>query len=346
MKVLSTVDVRRLATECGFELAGVCAAEPVPDFAIYADWVARGHAGKMRYLTDRRGGMRSDPRVLLPSARSMICVGKLYNGPEPYSTTLDLSERGWISRYAWGEDYHFILEDGLNKFVQKLKAIVGDFAWRICIDTAPLLERSYARRAGLGWIGKNTCLINQPLGSWFFLGEVLLSIGLEADAPPPDRCGSCTRCIDACPTSAIVPEGSRFTIDSRLCIAYHTIEVRGAIAEDRRAGLGSHLFGCDICQDVCPWNRRAPVAEDGPFRPKADLPPLDRLATISEDEFRTMFRSTPVSRARYSGFLRNVAIAMGNSGSGRFREPLEALAGSRDPVVADAAVWALARVAG
>jgi epoxyqueuosine reductase len=195
--------------------------------------------------------------------------------------------------------------------------------------------------AGLGWVGKNTCLINQQGGSWFFLGELLVSLPVEPDAPPPDRCGTCTRCIDACPTSAIVRAGPSHAVDSRLCISYFTIELHGAVPEDRRAGIGGHVFGCDICQDVCPWNRRAPVTRDPAFQPRHFSPPLEKLALLTEDEFRTMFRGTPVTRAKYAGFLRNVAIAMGNRRLEKFRAPLEKLAASDDPLVAGHAFWAL-----
>jgi epoxyqueuosine reductase len=205
------------------------------------------------------------------------------------------------------------------------------------VDTAPLLERSYARLAGLGWIGKNTCLINQQSGSWFFLGELLTSFEIAPDTPPPDRCGTCRRCIDACPTAAILPDG----IDSRLCISYFTIEQRGAVPEEMRAGIGGHVFGCDICQGVCPWNRRAPVTEDPAFAPRQFAPRLADMAALTEPEFRAMFRGSPVTRARYSGFLRNVAIAMGNRGLPQFRAPLKKLAASEDPVVAEHARWAL-----
>jgi epoxyqueuosine reductase len=205
------------------------------------------------------------------------------------------------------------------------------------VDTAPLLERSYARLAGLGWIGKNTCLINQQSGSWFFLGELLTSLEIAPDTPPPDRCGTCRRCIDACPTAAILPGG----VDSRLCISYFTIEQRGAVPEETRAGIGGHVFGCDICQDVCPWNRRAPVTEDPAFAPREFAPRLADMAALTETEFRAMFRGSAVTRARYSGFLRNVAIAMGNRGLPQFRAPLEKLAASEDPVVAECARWAL-----
>jgi len=271
-------------------------------------------AGEMRYMTDRRAEIRRDPRSLLPGARSMICVGKLYNtepdNPGPQSNAPP------ISRYAWGSrDYHDVMRAGLERMVEHLLAI-EPFEWKICVDTAPLLERSYARQAGLGWIGKNTCLIHEPLGSWFFLGEVLTSLELAPDVPPPDRCGTCTRCIEACPTQALVPDGdvssgTNWTLDSRRCISYLTIELRGAIPEDLHPGVGEHVFGCDICQEVCPWNSRAPVTHEAGFA-RRDHPPLEELAQMSEEEFREYSRGTPLARPKYAGFMRNVEIANRN----------------------------------
>jgi epoxyqueuosine reductase len=218
------------------------------------------------------------------------------------------------------------------------------FEWKICVDTAPLLERSYARAAGLGWIGKNTCLINQRQGSWFFLGELLLSIPLSADMPPPDRCGSCRRCIDACPTAAIVPDGDgRFRLDARLCISYLTIEKRGEVPVDLQSSMGQHVFGCDICQDVCPWNRRAPQTDEAAFQPATPTPLLHDLAGLTEQQFRDRFRHSPVWRARYTGFLRNVAIALGNSAGDQATAHLERLATHPDAAVAKAALAALSQ---
>jgi len=340
---LTSEAVCALARECGFELAGVAAAEPVEETAWYREWVARGYAGEMRYLTGRRAALREDPRHLLASVRSIVCVGKLYQTPWPQSTQFHDDERAWISRYAWGDDYHDTLRRGLERLAARMAERAGAFEWKICVDTAPLLERSYAHLAGLGWIGKNTCLINQQGGSWFFLGELLVSLRIAPGDPPPDRCGTCRRCIDACPTAAIVPGGMGYTVDSRLCISYFTIEQRGAVPEDLRGGIGGHVFGCDICQDVCPWNRRAPVSGDASFAPRHFALPLVELALLTEDEFRAMFRGTPVTRARYAGFLRNVAIAMGNRGMPQFRAPLEKLALSEDALVAEHARWALAK---
>jgi epoxyqueuosine reductase len=344
---LNSAEVRAIARECGFELTGVAPAGPSPDFERYQSWIAAGYAGEMRYLTDRRAEVRRDPRSLLASAKSVICVGKLYNSPRPYSTEYTEPELAWISRYAWGEDYHDTLRRGLERIDAALRARGGGpYESRICVDTAPLLERSYARMAGLGWIGRNTCLIHEGAGSWFLLGELLTSLELEPDSPPPDRCGSCRRCIEACPTTAIVPTpgGDGFTVDSRLCISYFTIELRGPIPEPLRERAGANVFGCDICQDVCPWNIKAPATNDPAFLPRHEAPPLARLATLREDEFKRLFAGAPVTRARYSGFLRSVAVAMGNSGLLEFRAPLERLAASEDTVVAEHARWAIARL--
>jgi epoxyqueuosine reductase len=374
---MTSAEVRRLAHECGFELAGVAAAAPNADAERYQDWAQRGLPGAMAYLTDRRAEVRNDPRNLLPSASSIICVGKLYNSPQPHSTEFTDNELGWISRYAWGDDYHAVLRRGLEELAGRMRNRV-DFEYRVCVDTAPLLERSYARDAGLGWIGRNTCLINQYAGSWFFLGELIVSLPLEPDRPAANRCGTCTRCIDACPTRAIVPraDGS-FELDARSCISYLTIELKGAMPEELRAGVGSHVFGCDICQDVCPWNRREAVSLEAAFQPRlgslvahgsacrvgfpadtrtpephvakngdaarvdACATNLARLAALTEDEFCTMFRDSPVARTKYTGFLRNVAIAMGNSRSPKFREPLARLAQHPNPLVAEHARWSL-----
>ena len=322
-------DVHRICQQAGFELAGVARALPSPDRLRYQHWLDRGLAGEMHYLTDHRAQVRTDPRLLLPTARSVIAVGKLYNRPEPPDR---------ISRYAWGDDYHDVLRRGLRQVAQRL----GSHEYKICVDTAPLLERSYAREAGLGWIGKNTCLINQERGSWFFLGELLTSLEIEAGAPPPDRCGTCTRCIEACPTRAISADG--YELDARACISYFTIELRTVAPEEQRAGIGEHVFGCDICQDVCPWNQGAPFTLDAAFAPRGRALDLDQMAELSEEQFRAMFRSTPVWRARYGGFLRNVAIAMGNTGESRFCALLKRLSQHQDPIVTQAAQWSLKRL--
>jgi epoxyqueuosine reductase len=344
---MTAAEIRQMAQACGFELAGVAAAGPSPDAARYHRWVAAGFAGEMAYLEGHRAGLRDDPRRLLPSARSVIAVGKLYNTPWPHSTAMRDPERAWISRYAWGEDYHDVLRRGLERLLAMLRERAGaPFEAKLCVDTAPLAERSWARQAGLGWIGKNTCLIHQGAGSWFFLGALVVSLELETGAPPPDRCGSCRRCIDACPTSAIVPApgGGGWALDSRACLSYHTIELRGTVPVEWRAAAGAQVFGCDICQDVCPWNRRAPVDSGSEFAPRHFAPPLEDLAALDEPAFRAMFRGTQVTRAKHRGLLRSVAVAMGSLALARFRGPLERLAASVDPLTAEHARWALMRL--
>lgn len=331
--------IKRLAHECGFELAGIAAATPSKDFPRYQEWIDHNYAGRMRYLTDRRAEVRRDPRNLLASARSIVCVGKLYNTPGETRP-----ENGMISRYAWGADYHRVLREGLERLVREIEKEAGAFEYKICVDTAPLLERSYAREAGLGWIGKNTCLIHEPLGSWFFLGEIVTSLDLKPDTPPPDRCGTCTRCIEACPTSALVPaENGEWTLDSTRCISYFTIELRGTIPGEDREKIGGHIFGCDICQDVCPWNSRAPVTNHPAFKTRP-VPELEKYPKLTPAELNQIAGDSPLARAKHSGILRNVAIAMGNSGLQKFREPLEDLAASPDEVVAEHARWALKKL--
>jgi epoxyqueuosine reductase len=332
----------------GFDLVGIAAAEPSLEALFYPEWLARGYAGEMGYLKGRRGEMRQNPKTLLADARSIICVGLVYNTPGPYSVEIEAHGQGWISRYAWGQDYHTVLRQKLEALAEALEAECGPFHNKICVDTAPLLERAYARQAGLGWIAKNTCLINQQVGSWVFLGELITSLDLEPDGPVADRCGSCTRCIDACPTDALVPTGvaagPAYALDSRRCISYWTIELRGSIAEGDRAAVGQHLFGCDICQDVCPWNRRAAVTEAEEFQDRNPSADLAEWAEMSPEQFRSRFGSTAVERSRYQGFLRNVAVALGNSGDRKFLEPLRRLARHEDEVVREHAEWAIRRI--
>ncbi len=312
---VSAAKVIELALSSGFDLAGFALAAPHPDYARFASWVEQGLAAGMQYLSDRRGPLRSDPRHLMPSARSMLCVGKLYKtaGPETHESLPP--GQGWVSRYAWGErDYHDVLREQLEALLHQLRAALPqDFEYRICVDTAPLLERSYARSAGLGWIGKNTCLINEPRGSWFFLAEVLFDFDVDLPGqPPPDRCGSCTRCIDACPTAAIVPTADHWTLDSNRCISYWTIEARQAAPDELKRQFGNHIFGCDICQDVCPWNRRSPLSDEPGFQPRHAGLALDTLVQIDDAAFRAQFRHTPLARAKRAGLARNAQTALEN----------------------------------
>ena len=343
--------IKQRAHELGFELAGIASPGPTLEALFYPHWLERGYHGEMAYLSGRRGELRSDARSLLPSARSVICVGMVYNTPDPYSTEFESGEEGWVSRYAWGEDYHGVMKKRLHELADWIRGEYGNgVKCKVCVDTSPLLERAYARSAGLGWIGKNSCLIDERIGSWFFLGEILTSLELEPDDNAADRCGTCRRCIDACPTDAFVevePDaGPAYALDSRRCISYWTIELRGPIPSEHRAEVGAHLFGCDICQDVCPWNspRRAATSSEPSFEPLNAAPRLAEIADLSEEEFNARFANSPIERSRYAGFLRNVAVAMGNSGNVSFREVLERLAGSDQPLVQEHAKWALAQL--
>jgi epoxyqueuosine reductase len=287
----------------------------------------------------------------------IVCAAN-YNADAPKSTDPASAESAWIARYAWTgyqpghdesprqpSDYHDVLLARLKKLDQRLQQHLGPFPSRCYVDTGPLVERVYARYAGIGWTGKNTCIIDQELGSWLFLGVILTALELPSGGPialPEDRCGSCTRCIDACPTGALV---APYQMDASLCIAYLTIEKRGSIPEPLRAQMGRQVFGCDICQDVCPWNRRAPLSTDAELAVRTELvnPALAWLAELDAETFRSWFRQSPVQRTKLSGLLRNVAIAMGNSGLAGYRPKLQEWAAAPDPVLAEAAQWALAR---
>jgi epoxyqueuosine reductase len=343
--------LKTLAAEAGFELCGVAPAEPMLEASFYPEWIARGYHGRMGYLEGRRGEMRADPKSLLPTARSVISVGQVYNVDHRYSTEAQDGDKGWVARYAWGRDYHDTMNARLHELARQLREVSAqEFEYKVCVDTSPILERAYAQRAGLGWIAKNTCVISEQLGSWMLLGEILVSLELESDEPAPFRCGTCTRCIDACPTDAFVPieseDGPPYALDSRRCISYSTIELRGPIEEEHRGEIGRHLFGCDICQDVCPWNRpaRAATTEAEEFQPANAEPSLEELAAMTQQEFNERFAGTPIERSKHAGFLRNVAVVMGNSGDERFIQPLRQLAEFDDETVRDHACWALARI--
>jgi epoxyqueuosine reductase len=343
---LSTL-VKQAAREAGFDLAGIAPVHDVLELNYFPEWIAAGHAGEMKYMEarDEAGRLkRASLRHAVPWARSVIVCALNYNTAQPYSTDVNDSQRGWISRYAWGEDYHDAVMAKLRAVEQQLQQEctdkeVPELQTRCYVDTGPLVERVYAKYAGVGWIGKNTCILNQKLGSWLFLGVVLTSLELEPDLPAPDRCGTCTRCIDACPTDALI---APYQLDANRCIAYLTIEKRGAIPEEIREGIGRHVFGCDICQDVCPWNRKAPATSASEFQAREGLinPALHWLAEMTAEEFREKFRGSPVRRTKHSGLRRNAAIAIGNSGDARFLSSLRRLSEDEDPVVAESARWA------
>jgi epoxyqueuosine reductase len=350
-----TIIAKQAAQNAGFDLCGVAPATDTPELAYFADWIAAGHAGEMKYLEARNEAealKRSSLSQTAPWARSVIVCAINYNTAEPYSTDVHDSNRGWISRYSWGrEDYHESVMHRLRQVEAAIRAAVhGDAAkgagmpdaslvTRCYVDTGPIVERVYAKYAGVGWIGKNTCIINQKKGSWLFLGVILTSIELQPDFAAPDRCGSCTRCIQACPTNAFI---APYQLDANKCIAYLTIEKRGPAPEELRAGIGHQVFGCDICQDVCPWNRKAPATTAAEFQAQPELvnPALDWLAEMSQDEFRRVFKNSALRRTKRSGLRRNAVIAMGNSRNSSFLPALEKLAADEDEVVAESARWA------
>jgi epoxyqueuosine reductase len=357
--------IEQRARAAGFDLAGVTAvpepasASAAEDNLRYAQWIDAGYAGEMEYLKradDAGEYIRGDLRRSMPWARSVIVCAVNYNAAAPRSIDPADPKTGWIARYAWSgcegssaaSDYHDVLLLQLRALEAELKAHFGEAsAMRCYVDTGPLAERAYAARAGVGWIGKNTCVLNQQQGSWLLLGVIVTSLELEPEAwsvPAADRCGTCTRCIDACPTAALLepePGGVR-QMDATRCIAYLTIEKKGSIDEELRPLMGRQVFGCDICQDVCPWNRRAPVAASSllPARQELVNPPLQWLAGMDGPTFNRIFRGSPLERTRRKRILRNVAFAMGNRGDAEFLPQLDAWAAGDDAVLAEAAAWA------
>jgi epoxyqueuosine reductase len=332
---------KALALAGGFDLAGVATADAPRELAFFAEWIARGYAGEMGYLT-AQAPRRGDLRTAFPWARSVISVGVQYDTPHPYSTEADAGA-GWIARYAWGDDYHEVMTAMLERLASALEAEIGPFRSRGYVDTGPIVERAYAAAAGLGAWGKNTCLLHPEHGSWFFLGELVTDLELLPDAPRPDMCGSCTACLEACPTGAFP---APYQLDATRCISYLTIELKGAIPEGLRPGVGRQVFGCDICQDVCPWNRRRRHQAGSAFEPRHGnaAPDLDEMAGLDDAGFRARFRGSAVKRAKRRGLLRNVAVALGNTGDPAHRPMLTRLANDDDALVREHARWALDRL--
>jgi epoxyqueuosine reductase len=422
--------VKKRAAEIGFDLVGIAPVDAWDGLKFSREWVKRGFGGEMRYLENPK---RDDPRRILPSAQSVICVGLTYNAPFPYSIEVrnlksevrsktgentrpqgkhdqpalhsesetshlplatnhasDVRDHGWISRYAWGTDYHKIMRSKLEELRHAVERMAPGAETRAFVDTGPVVERALARLSGIGWAGKNTCLINESKGSWFFLGVMLTSLALEPDMPAPDRCGTCTACLDACPTQALVEP---YVMDASRCIAYFNIELKGAIPEEFRPGIGANVVGCDICQDVCPWNKkgrsqesevRSQKTEDGSknvvvgrrvatttmpeFQPmqvsvesgfaEAESrtpnpqpltfslfsPLIESLASLSEDNFRRIFRKSPIKRVKYRGWLRNLCVVMGNSGERKFLPRLQYFREHADPMVREHAEWAIQQI--
>jgi epoxyqueuosine reductase len=422
--MLSSLAVKELAVKLGFDLAGIAPLGVGKDLEFSRQWVEKGFNGEMRYLENPK---RFDPRLVLPSAKSVICVGLVYNAgfriqesavrtqirsqePEVRSQNKERSAaapvaggngqrtiengqgrrgdaarrpyrggnaqrtnnngpvhhssfqypvsapapRAWISRYAWGRDYHEIMRAKLEQLRAALEQLAPGVETRVFVDTGPIVERAFARFSGIGWMGKNTCIINQEKGSWFFLGVILTSLELAPDLPAPDRCGSCTACLEACPTGALVEP---YVMDASRCIAYFTIELKGSIPDEFRSKIGGNVFGCDICQDVCPWNNSHQLSvlssQSSAFSPQLSAssfslfnPPLEALALLSEDDFLRIFAHSPIKRVKYRGWLRNLCVAMGNSGDERFVPWLEWAAQHSDPIVREHAAWALGRLRG
>ncbi|HSQ25511.1 MAG TPA: tRNA epoxyqueuosine(34) reductase QueG [Anaerolineales bacterium] len=337
------------ARRLGFHLIGVTTPDPPPHFPTFLSWVDAGYHGQMEYLNHERSRQRrADPGLILPECRSILVLGMPYWTSHPQ---IDFSgeDKGRVSAYAWGDDYHDVFKQRLQVLVSFIEGQVGHVVQhRWYTDTGPLLERDLAQRAGLGWIGKNTCLINPHQGSFFLLAEILMDLELEPDLPfESDHCGNCTRCLDACPTGCILPER---VIDSRRCISYLTIELKGEIPPDLRSLMGDWVFGCDICQQVCPWNLRfSPLTGDSAFIPRTAIPApnLRHELGLSQDEFSRKFKESPIKRARRRGYLRNIAVALGNR-----RDPdalddlLAALVGDPEPLVRGHCAWALGDIGG
>jgi epoxyqueuosine reductase len=302
-------EIKALALSQGFDLCGIASLSQAPEaLSRYPEWLQAGYAGEMAYL-ERQKDKRLDPVLVLPGAKSMICLGLIYNTGKPYSTE---AKQPWISRYAWGDDYHELIWAKLAKLEAALRgALPGGLEMKSYCDTGPVSEKAWAAAAGLGWVGKHTNLINQEKGSWFFLSEILTTLDLTPDQPAADLCGSCRRCLDACPTGAF-PEA--YTLDARRCISYLTIEKRGEIPAEFHEAVGLNLYGCDICQDVCPWNHWKITGNEPAFQARESNwnPDPEKLANITDEEFSRLYNGSPIKRAKAEGLRRNAKIVKAN----------------------------------
>jgi epoxyqueuosine reductase len=328
------------AKRLGFDLVGIARASESDGFTRLQEWLARGFAGEMAYM-HRYGDARRHPQSILENVRSVIMVGMKYR-VSAYPTTNPASS-GKVARYAQGPDYHDVLRHHLQQLLLWIQQQVPDCHGRGVVDTAPLLERDFARRAGLGWFGKNTMLIDKHQGSFFVLGALLVDIDLKADLPhEKSHCGTCTRCLDACPTQAFTGCG---WLDARKCISYLTIELRTSIPEELRSGMGDWLFGCDVCQEVCPWNRKS-ISGPTSFPHRSDLESMNliELLDLNEEEFRQRFQGTPLTRSKRRGLLRNAAIVLGNVGDERALPILRQCLEDPEPLIREAAQWAIPQI--
>ena len=334
--------IKEEAQRLGFALVGLSPVQPSPHEESFAQWLRKGLGGEMGYLK-RTEELRRDPKNLVPWAISVVSVGMNYYTPMPRPEKQDGS-KGWISRYAWGDDYHDLMKARLESLLEKIRGVYPESVeGRVFVDSGPVLEREIAGVAGIGWIGKNTHLISPKRGSWFFLGELFLNVELAYDRPIKDRCGKCDLCLKACPTGAFV---GPYVLDARRCISYLTIELKGAIPQHLRPLMGNHIFGCDICQEVCPYNVKAKPTGEEAFYPREGLyaPELISLLSLSEEEFRRRFRASPISRAKRRGFLRNVAVALGNLKSLEAVPALIHALRDEDALVRRHVAWALGEI--
>jgi epoxyqueuosine reductase len=333
--------IKELGYGVGFDLVGISALDPPDPRGSFSEWLRSGYAGEMEYMR-RTALQRQHPREWIPWARSVISVGLSYASPAEVGK---LPSWGEVSRYARGRDYHLVIQEKLELLLRHLEhEVEGPVRGKISVDSSPVLERAFAARSGLGWVGKNTLLISPMLGSYLFLGELFIDLDVVPDRPIRDRCGRCQRCLDACPTQAFV---GPYILDARRCISYLTIELKGAIPRTLRPLVGGRIFGCDICQEVCPYNVRAPVPEDPSFLPGSELPIRDlvSLLEISEDEFKERFRDSPILRAKRKGLMRNVMVALGNTGDSLLVPFLtKILEKEPEPLVRGHAAWALGEI--
>ena len=347
MPGITAADVKARAKALGFDLCGIAPVDGFPELGFLREWLDRGYAGTMAWMA-RSAERRMDARAVVPGARSVIVTGTLYNTDRPYSTEPATPGTARLSRYAWGDDYHDVLGERLTALLAWMREREpSPFDARAYVDTGPVQERVYAQYAGLGWIGKNTCLINAEVGSWLFLAEILCTLSLEPDTEGLEQCGSCTRCLEACPTGALVESG---VLDSTKCLSYLTIELRGSLPEETRAALAAHVYGCDICQEVCPYNQPAPTSADLAWQPRAGLdgPRLVDLWRLPDRELRRLVKGSAMTRAKVVGLRRNLAVALGNSADVEARAVLDDAPGDErpsidDPVVREHVAWARRR---
>ncbi len=333
--------VRERAAALGFDACGFAPACTPPHADAFREWLASGRAGEMRWLA-KNADRRTDPQLVLPGAKTIVVVAQNYApGNAPEAPPSPDTPGHAIARYAWGEDYHEVLTPRIRALEEVLARLGG--RQRSYVDTGPVLERDFAALAGLGWQGKSTMLISRSLGAFFFLGALLTTLEIPPDSPEPDRCGKCTRCIDVCPTGAIVAPGQ---LDARLCVSYLTIELKGPIPEELRPLVGNRIYGCDDCAAVCPWNRFAKAASESRFaaRPFVRDWSLRDFLALDDTAFRELFRGSPIRRIKRRGFLRNVCVALGNTGTGADLEALAAAAHDPEPLVAEHALWAITRI--